>query len=279
MSYRTILVHLQSKDTSDRLLSLAVDLALQHNAHLIAAYVVPSPQFYVSSELPIPTEVIERHEIHHKKISRELKEEFELATATHEFVSEWREIREEGLSMASTIVDMARTVDLVLMAQRATNDEIKTHPNLPEDVVLACARPVIVVPKSAAEHRFNNVFIAWDGREQAVRAVFDSLPILREADSVRIHTINAKGRGKYRILNNPGELANTLSRHGVNVSISESDSLNGEVGEEILQYANDIGSDMLVMGAYGHTRIREYVFGGVTRKVLAEMPIPVLMSH
>ncbi len=280
MSYRTILVQLETRETSKDLLSISTALAQQHNAHLIGIYVTPAPQFYVSSDLPTPVELIERHDNYHRQLRDNLGKDFEHTTANSNFVSEWREINSIAPSVAQAVTDVARTVDLVVMSQKG-NESLSHSPAIfPEDVILSCARPVIVVPanKTLAQS-FSNIFIAWDGRQQAVRALFDSLPLLREADNVRVHSINAKGGGDCRILTTPGELANTLSRHGVNVTLSESETTAGDVGNEILQYANDSGSDLLVMGAYGHARIREYVFGGVTRKILYEMPIPVLMSH
>jgi len=280
MSYRTILVQLETKEASKDLLSISVALAQQHNAHLIGMYVTPKPQFYVSSELPAPAELIERYDNYYRQLKDELRKDFEHATANSDFVSEWREIDTVTTSVAQAVTDVARTVDLVVMSQRSDESTSHSPAMFPEDVILSCARPVIVVPSNKAlPQSFSNIFIAWDGREQAVRALFDALPLLREADNVRVHSINAKGGGHCRILTTPGELANTLSRHGVNVTLSESEAAAGDVGNEILQYANDSGSDLLVMGAYGHARIREYVFGGVTRKILFEMPIPVLMSH
>jgi len=280
MSYRTILVHLDSIETSADLIAVSTTLAQKHNAHLIAMYVTPMPQVYISSDLPAPVGLVEQHDNFHRKRCDDLKQLFEEATATADFVSEWRDVNAHTLSVAATVTDVARTVDVVVMGQISDPSEVYASTVVPEDVILACARPVIVVPvQKALPESIRNIFVAWDGREQAVRALFDALPLLREADNVRIHTINAKLSGGYRILTSTGELANTLSRHGVNVTLSESEAHAGDVGDEILQYANDSGADLLVMGAYGHTRLREYVFGGVTRKILHEMPIPVLMSH
>jgi len=280
MSYRTILVHLESMETSKSLLDVSTSLAKQHNAHLIALYVTPSTQYYVSSELPTSISLIEQHDAYYRGKCEELKSEFTRATANSNFITEWREIDAVSMSVAHAITEVARTVDLVIMAQACNESQHYSSKDLPEDVILACARPVIVIPtEKSLPQSIDNIFIAWDGREQAVRALFDSLPLLRDADNVRVHSINASGRERYRILTTPGELANTLSRHGVNVTLSQSEAILGEVGDEILQYANDSGADLMVMGAYGHTRIREYVFGGVTRKILYEMTIPVLMSH
>jgi len=280
MSYRTILVHLDSSRTSKDLIAFSTALAQQHNAHLIALYVMPTPEFYVSTELPAPVALVEQHEAFHRKRCSELEKQFSEATAATDYVAEWREVNARTMSVAAAVTDVARTVDVIVMGQQSSQSEAYSSSVLPEDVILACARPVIVVPEEKAlPASINTVFVAWDGREQAVRALFDALPLLREAHNVRIHSINDRSPGRYRILTSTGELANTLSRHGVNVTLSESESGAGEVGDDIVQYANDSGADLMVMGAYGHTRIREYVFGGVTRKILHEMPVPVLMSH
>ena len=280
MSYRTILVHLDSKEQSSNLLHGAVALAQQHNAHLIGIYVVPTPQAYVTAELPMPTELVQEHMRHHQNLCDALKDEFERATNAADFISEWREVDADSMTIADTLTEIARTVDLLIMSQKGLERHDYALKDLPEAVILSCGRPVIVIPNSdTLRDSINNVFVAWDGGAQATRAVFDALPILREANTVRVHRINTKGQDRHRILNTSAELVNTLSRHGANVTVSDSDAPRSQIDDEILRAANEAGSDLLVMGAYGHTRLREILFGGVTRKVLQVMSVPVLMAH
>jgi len=193
MSYRTILVHLDSKESSTGLLTVSAALAQQHNAHLIAMYVTPPAQYYTSSELPMPAELIENHAAYHREQCAFFKSEFTRITANADYITEWREVSAVAMPVAHAITEVARTVDLVIMSQVFNESEAYSSTVLPEDVILACARPVIVVPtQKPTPKSISNIFVAWDGREQAVRALFDSLPLLREADNVRVHSINAK---------------------------------------------------------------------------------------
>jgi len=280
MSYRTILVHLESKEQSANLLAGAVALAQQHNAHLIGMYVVPMPQAYVTADLPMPAELVQKHMIHHQELSEAMKAEFEESTSAASFISEWREVDADTMTIADTLTEIARTVDLLIMSQKESEIGDYALHDLPEAVILACGRPVIVMPKSdTLPNAISDVFVAWDGGVQATRAVFDALPILREADNVRVHRINIKGNDRHKILNTTSELVNTLSRHGANVTLSDSNARASQIGDEIVESVKETGSDLLVMGAYGHTRFREILFGGVTRKVLHVMSVPVLMAH
>jgi nucleotide-binding universal stress UspA family protein len=126
-----------------------------------------------------------------------------------------------------------------------------------------------------------NILVAWNGGREATRALTDSIPLLREAEHVRLMVFNpprnGDGNGKERL---PGaDIALYLARHGVNVEVSVQSSEDVDVGNQILSRVADLGIDLVVMGAYGHSRLREMVLGGVTRTVIESMTAPVLMSH
>jgi nucleotide-binding universal stress UspA family protein len=123
------------------------------------------------------------------------------------------------------------------------------------------------------------LFMAWDGRRESSRALFDAIPAMLKADSVCLHRINPGYEDKHRIVGITEDLANTLARHGVQLEVSHSTARTRDVGKELLQIAADKGADLIVMGAYGHSRLHELLLGGTTRQVLKEMKIPVLMSH
>lgn len=148
---------------------------------------------------------------------------------------------------------------------------------LAENLVMESGRPVLIVPSSGAySGRSRHVVCAWNGTRESARAVADALPLLRRAEKVSILSVDPKGAEK-RV---PGaDIALHLARHGV---ISEATTTYADgigVGDALLSRIADLGADMLVMGAYGHSRAREAVFGGATRDVLDRMTVPVLMSH
>ena len=121
--------------------------------------------------------------------------------------------------------------------------------------------------------------LAWDAGREAARAVSDAMPFLERAEQVTVMAVNpSSGEGDHG--EEPGaDIALHLARHGVKAEVHQTESPDISVGDELLSRIADDGSDMLVMGAYGHTRLRELVLGGVTRSILEQMTVPVLMSH
>jgi nucleotide-binding universal stress UspA family protein len=151
---------------------------------------------------------------------------------------------------------------------------------LPEQVILGCGRPALVIPYIGPPATLGErVVVAWDASREAARAVNDALPLLERAKTVSVVTINPRqqpfGHGE-----EPGaDIGLHLARHDVKIEVERVVSRDIDVANTILSQVANEGADLLVMGAYGHSRLREYVLGGVTRTILAEMTVPVLMSH
>jgi len=146
--------------------------------------------------------------------------------------------------------------------------------------MLACGRPTLLVPPDYNSNRgILEILIAFDYSPQASRVIFDSLPLLKLADSVTLLRVNPQASEQRYLLDNGEEILTTLSRHGVHAELAYSKTPRDAVGEELLLIASEKGADLMVMGAYGHDRFGQNLFGGTTRTVLAEMKIPVLMSH
>jgi nucleotide-binding universal stress UspA family protein len=145
-----------------------------------------------------------------------------------------------------------------------------------EAVLFGSGRPVFIVPYNHNSTQLKTVLIAWDGGLPAFRAVQEALPVLTMADRVEVVTVNGGTSGRNRPTD---DLARHLARHGIMVeqkSISHGDI---NVANALLSYADDVSADLLVMGGYGHSRLREIVLGGTTRTILQSMTLPVLMAH
>lgn len=149
----------------------------------------------------------------------------------------------------------------------------------PENLILSCGRPVLLVPYASNERSTGcRVLVAWDGSREATRAVHDALPFMRTAENTTILTVN--GVHEFERARIPGaDIATVLARHGVRVEVADIETGAGDSVGEILLSVADNGADLLVMGAYGHARWRELVMGGATRTILRSMTVPVLMSH
>jgi nucleotide-binding universal stress UspA family protein len=173
---------------------------------------------------------------------------------------------------ASTLCNSA---DLVIASQY--HDSIPAAAGYsPDDLVLGTGRPVLIVPTAGDLKPIGDrALIAWNGSREVARAVFDSLPLLRQGVSLRLVAVDSP-RGDATL----EPMARTLSRHGIEataISISRSDGRS--VSDEILKAAAEFEADLLIVGCYGHSRLRETVFGGATTRMLRDMTLPVLMAH
>lgn len=197
-----------------------------------------------------------------------------------------RQAKEYGLQAITKLVhagfresedhfaEAARNFDLAIVPQNKPDDE--TLPNFAEAALFHSGRPVLVVPYiQKNELSLSRVLVGWDGSRSAARAMSDALPLLTRARNVNVVTIGHGDR--------PERLQKDLGEHLANHNVTaQFDILAGEdidAGNAILSHAADIQADMLVLGGYGHSRLREWVLGGVTRTVLQTMTIPTLLSH
>jgi nucleotide-binding universal stress UspA family protein len=172
---------------------------------------------------------------------------------------------------------MARRFDLAIVGQPEREE------GLPEEVVdegvlFESGRPVIFVPFiQKGGMKLDRIMLCWDGSRAATRAVADAMPLLKKAKQVEV-VIVATGKPKSDEV--PGaDLGAHLARHGLKVDVKRITSPDIDVQSTVLSYAADSSADLIVMGGYGHSRLREFVLGGVTRGILESMTVPVLMSH
>ncbi|MDA9467018.1 universal stress protein [Bradyrhizobium sp. CCBAU 53415] len=172
------------------------------------------------------------------------------------------------------LVEYARLRDLAIVPVPESYDQWHA-----EAIIFGSGRPTLVLPEASASREFelNRVLIAWDFSRTAARAVSDAIPILEKAREVCILTVtNEKTISSRR---SSSELARNLSRHGIDVVVEEVDAAGWAIGKVLTKQVASRRADLLVMGAYGHSRFREFVLGGATRSILTKPPIPVLLSH
>ncbi|MGK7062742.1 universal stress protein [Bradyrhizobium sp. 1050_B9_N1_2] len=172
------------------------------------------------------------------------------------------------------LVEYARLRDLTIVPVPESYDQWHA-----EAIIFGSGRPTLVLPEGPSSRAadLNRVLVAWDFSRAAARAVSDAIPILEKAREVRILTVtNEKAISSRR---SSSELAKNLSRHGIDVIVEEVDSAGRAIGDVLAAQIESRKADLLVMGAYGHSRFREFILGGATRSILAKPPIPVLFSH
>ena len=280
MAYRSILVHLDRSRACAGRVEAAIDLAGRSDAHLIglyptAEYVMPS---YAAAGLPV--EVIELQR-------RQALERAEEGLAAFRKTCERGGVSHEARLESCTDMDVPdvislhlRYADLAVLGQPDPDDPESSGRSLLETVVLASGRPALIVPFIGTGKTLGEtVMIAWDAGREAARAVADALPLLEAAHSVTVMVANGKSSTSNHGEEPGADIATHLARHKVKVEVHHSAASNISVGDLLLSRMADEGTDLLVMGAYGHSRFRELVLGGVTRTILQHMTAPVLMSH
>lgn len=174
---------------------------------------------------------------------------------------------------ADEVASRGRLADLVIVAG-ATSDVADTYSPALEAAIFETGRPLLMVPEAAPEAAGRAIAIAWDGTLGAARSASAALPLLRRAEKVIVLTADMEKAGT-----KPSALADYLAEHGIATETWAFLPKDGPLGELILAEAEEAGADMLAMGAYGHSRLREMVLGGVTRSITAKAKIPVFMAH
>lgn len=174
------------------------------------------------------------------------------------------------------MADYARLRDLTIMPVPAEDDVDQWYA---ETVVFQSGRPVLIVPEelTVTEAKLDSIAVAWDFSRTAARAVADAIPLLERAKTVRILCVTKEKA--FTSSRASSELATHLSRHGMNVIVDEIDAAGRTIGDVLTQFVTANNIDLLVMGAYGHSRFREFVLGGATKSMMSRPPVPTFLSH
>ena len=175
------------------------------------------------------------------------------------------------------VVAHARTSDLVVMTRPAEQDPARNA--LIEDVLFKSGRPMLLVPEDWRSKRWDTIVIGWNAKAEAVHAVSAAMPLLQASKGVIIATVDALPSAGGHSLTPGSEIAAHLARHGVAVEVHNLDGLGRTHGKSLLDEAMAVDADLLVLGAYGHSRAHEFVFGGVTRELLTGSSVPLLIAH
>lgn len=174
---------------------------------------------------------------------------------------------------ADEVAGRGRLADLVIDAALTASEGEQSEPTL-EAAIFETGRPLLMVPKTPPAKLGTSVVLAWDGSLEAARAASAALPLLARAEKVQVMTADMESTGA-----KPSELAGYLAEHGIDAKTWAFLPEDGGLGQGLLAEAGKVKADLLVMGAYRHSRLREMVLGGVTRSVMAKAEIPVLMAH
>jgi nucleotide-binding universal stress UspA family protein len=279
MSYRTILTHCNDKERLGRLVGVAAPLAAAFGARLVGVSVIP-PVAVIPAGMPGAADaiVLDEHAKAYQAENPAMKCAFEEAARAHDVVAEWREGDAGSSSVASVVMRHARTADLVVALQTASDWKGSLDLDIAERLAFESGRPVLILPNTGSHHPIpKRIVVGFTDRREATRAVFDALPFLQRAEKVTVIEVDPKPGPE--IAEMRAQLCATLTHHGVGCEEETAASRHGNVGDALLACCEGMKADLLVMGCYGHSRLREFILGGASRDLLAGMTLPVLMSH
>ena len=280
MTYRSILVHLDESPRCAVRVGVAARLAREHGAHLLGlapAGLVNLPARVTPSLSGVPNYL----ELAQASLN-------ERASA---LVTAFKR-RVEGFGLASlegriaendnvpALLEHARALDLVVLGQTdRVSPGSAIEVDIPEQVFLQSGTPALVVPSTGDFDVVGTcAVVAWNASREATRALHDALPLLRKARSVHLICFERPSDLVHVSRLQLNDACRWLSRHGIEAQLHQ-EPVRIEVGKALLSRASDLGADLVVMGGYGHSRMAEMLLGGVTRRLLAQMTMPVLISH
>ncbi|MEO1092648.1 MAG: universal stress protein [Pseudomonadota bacterium] len=274
MPLKTVVVHVDADSSRDERLRLGAQLARRHDGHLIGLF--PSEPPYLPPSLgelagPVEAEMIDAQREAATLRAEDLKAAFDGAFQGDPLPTEWR--TEEG-DPATVLARHGRYADLLVVPQ---GDEGSVFPDasLAERIILDGSCPVLMVPRAGEFEGFpETVMVAWNDSREAARAVRAALPLLEDAKKVVLLQVDPPDGSDAQLM----DKATQLARHDIRAEVHHTVSAGLPIGEVLLSSVADHGVDALVMGAYGHTRLREWVLGGATRSVLQSMTVPTLLA-
>jgi len=275
MSYKTILVHVDVGAKAADRVEIAARLAETYDAHLVGVHALTQIRLQgavYAQAASIIDEAMKRAAVDSAKRSEAAFNEGVKRVGWSKV--EWRASARD----ASLVLPLhARYADMVVIGQ-AGREDTGVAADLPDQIALTAGRPMLVVPYAGKiESIGQRVLVTWNASRESTRAVTDALPLLQRAKHVHVVSFNPDD-GDHG--DQPGaDIGLWLARHGVKVDVSRQTVPNHDIGAQILSRAADLGVDLIVSGAYGHSRVRELMLGGVTKLLLDSMTVPVLMSH
>jgi nucleotide-binding universal stress UspA family protein len=273
-AFKDILVIVDTSPSCEARLGLAAALGGRFGAHVTGLFVSPPPVVPAIPDGPAAAALLVQREMQILTETRARAHElFTRHAKAPGMTTEWR-VAEGDPGHVATV--HARYADLTIVGQVDPEAPTLVPVDAPERIVLGAGRPVLVVPYAGTFKTLGQrALVAWNESREAARAVHDAMPLLEAASKVTALTINARDEGDTP----SADLAQHLSRHGVHAEASVMTSDDVGVGALLLSRAADLAADLLVMGAYGHSRLREVVLGGATREIFRSMTVPVLMAH
>ncbi len=279
--YKTILTVFRSPDDADCQCRLACDIANRWQAHLLGFHAKPGLAVHTGLRGPDLDEWLDQKRQRIERCNSLIRTSVEQSATSSGLNWDWREVEGRLEPTGYAAAELARCADIVIIDRLERGSSLVDPDMTLEQLMFGTGRPLLIVPPNCEARQVGRrIVVAWNGTRQASRAAFDALPLLasHENEAIRLVCPSPLEHGLNQIAIG-AELAAALARHNVKLEVKTLPGRHSDAGAEIMAECEEFGADLLVMGAYGHSRLREYVFGGTTETILNASTIPVLISH
>lgn len=275
--FKDVVVNISGRGPRDFAAEYATSIAATFGAHIAGISFLYEPVIPDGTLGGIPVDLIELQREENSKVANEAVSRFEAGVKKAGISAETRILDATFGGAATVFAQIARRFDLAVVGQAqregGASDELVV-----EGALFESGRPLVVVPYIQKRGlTLERVLACWDGGRTAARAIGDAMPFLERAKAVDIVIVAEERKGGDEI--NGANMGEHLALHGVTANVKRIAKGDLAIEDVLLSYAADSGADFMVMGGYGHSRLREFILGGVTRGILASMTVPVMMSH
>jgi len=274
---KDVVVNLSARGPQDFAAEYAASIAGAFGARITGISFLYEPVIPDGTLGGVPVDLIELQREENSKVARDAISRFETAVKKAGVAAETRTLDATFGGAPTLFAQIARRFDLAIVGQ-AQRDQGATDTLMIEGALFESGRPLVVVPYIQKRGlTLERVLACWDGGRTAARAIGDAMPFLERAKAVDLVMVAEERKDDDEATG--ARMSEHLARHGVKATIKRMAKGDIAIQDVILSYAADSGADFMVMGGYGHSRLREFILGGVTRGILTEMTVPVLMSH
>jgi nucleotide-binding universal stress UspA family protein len=280
MSYKTILVCLASTEAASQILPTACSIARTFGAHLIGTHTLEALVLYPGIAMHIGAPVFQAFNDRQKAEDEKLHAMFETVIGGEDIFGEWRSLPAMSPHASGQLIGLATRADLIVMAQPDREHERQDQHGMQRDLIMGSGRPTLIIPPNYTDRSTGKtITLAWNGTREAAAAVHGGMPFLGEADCVNVLTVQTGHRHSIDRSTEGHEISKLLARHEVKAEVVHVEQSKSSTGEQILHEAKISGSDLIVMGAYGHSRAHSFLFGDATDYILNQSDLPVLLSN
>lgn len=280
MSYKTILAILDTADCSRAAADFAFSIAAEHDAHVIGLHAesISAVPLVAPMEIPDPVALQALQDMAHTE-TVEVERIFRQKAGASGVSFEWRSFATATGYGSAPLIESARSADLLIASQADPSKPSDNQADI-DSFLFESGRPVLIIPYIMRQPKpIKRVMIAWNGSKEAARATFDAMPFLKAADEVEVFSVDPVDTAMQTAGLAGAEIAATLARHGVKATLAVAESAHKSASSVIENRLSDSSIDLLVMGAYTHSRLWQMIFGGTTKAVLQSMTALTLLSR